>query len=180
MSDKQKPGHVNALRAIYGEFNLCFVCTLGGEVKSLRSLCAWLSAFLPPHLPGGNKPWVTCAQAGSSRCLQFTGLPTLAWKPGLFEVSSGVTRKHRQEKRASPALTASTAKMHRYLSCCQQLGGAKPLLGEPAVWPVSGGRTVAVGPPSGNPGARSVQSQCSCPPAGHLEALRAVTPITQQ
>lgn len=127
---------------------MCFVCALGGEVKSLRILRARLSAFLPPHLPGGDKPWVTCAQAGSSRCLQFTGLPALAWKPGLFEVSSGVTRKHRQEKRASPALTASTAKRHRYLSCCQQLGGAKPLLGEPAVQPISGGRTVAVGPPT--------------------------------
>ena len=94
---------MNAVRAIYGEFNLCFVCTLG-EVKSLRILCAWLSAFLPPHLPGGEQPWVTCGQAGSSRCLQSAGPPALTWKPGLFEVSSGVTRKHRQEKEGQPSL----------------------------------------------------------------------------
>ena len=94
---------MNAVRAIYGEFNLCFVCTLG-EVKSLRILCAWLSAFLPPHHPGGEQPWVTCGQAGSSRCLQSAGPPAFAWKPGLFEVSSGVTRKHRQEKEGQPSL----------------------------------------------------------------------------
>ena len=151
MLDKQKPGHMNALRAICGAFNLCSVCTLGGEVKSLRILCARLSAFLPPHLPGGEQPWVTCGQAGSSRCLQSASQPALAWKPGLFEGSSGVTGKQRQEKRASPGLTASTAKMQRYLCCCQHLGGAKPFLGEPAVRPISGGRTKAMGPPSRNP-----------------------------
>ena len=159
---------MNAVRAIYGEFNLCFVCTLRGEVKGLRILCARLFAFLPPHLAGGEQPWVTCGQAGSSRCLQSAGPPALAWKPGLFEVSSGVTRKHRQEKEGQPRLDGQHGQDAQDLSCCQHLGGAKPLLGEPAVRPISGGRTVAVGPPRRNPGAHSVQSQWGCPPAGHL------------
>lgn len=95
---------MNAVRAIDGDFNLCFVCALGGEVKSLRILCARLSAFLPPHLPGGEQPWVTCGQAGNSRCLQSASQLALAWKPGLFEGSSGVTRKCRQEKEGQPRL----------------------------------------------------------------------------
>lgn len=51
-----------------------------------------------------SQPWVTCGLAGSSRCLQSASQPALAWKPGLFEGSSGVTGKQRQEKEGQPRL----------------------------------------------------------------------------
>lgn len=129
-----------------------------------------LHTFLEETSPGSPVP-----RPGAAGVCNSPGLPALAWKPGLFEVSSGVTRKHRQEKRASPALMASTAKRHRYLSCCQQPECKAFWESQQYSSPSQEAGPVAVGPPSGNPGARSVRSQCSCPPAGHLEVLWAVT-----